>query len=193
MDLQEYINQLLSNVVANIPGIVLILVAVVSSLAKVKTTISAFSTQSKESEKNIVENTEKKIQELSIRTQKALDETIKRTNDMLEKAYQELESYKNQLVNLKLANQHVVKVNKLFIDNLITLLSKDKNLIYKGISQQIVNEINMTKEELAKYPDVLKENFDILKQALAEFYNLNGKEELDNLMEEVIKNETKEL
>lgn len=193
MNLQEYINQLLSNVVANIPGIVLILVAVASSLAKVRTTISAFSTQSKESEKNIVENTEKKIQELSTRTQKALDETIKRTNEMLEKAYQKLDNYENQLVNLKLANQHVVKVNKLFIDNLITLLSKDKNLIYKGISQQIVNEINMTKEELEKYPDVLKESNDILKQALAEFYNLNGKEELDNLMEEVIKNETKEL
>ena len=193
MNLQEYINQLLSNVVANIPGIVLILVAVASSLAKVRTTISAFSTQSKESEKNIVENTEKKIQELSTRTQKALDETIKRTNEMLEKAYQKLDNYENQLVNLKLANQHVVKVNKLFIDNLITLLSKDKNLIYKGISQQIVNEINMTKEELEKYPDVLKESNDILKQALAEFYNLNGKEELDNLMEEVVKNETKEL
>jgi uncharacterized protein YaaN involved in tellurite resistance len=97
----------------------------------------------------------------------------------------ELASYKVQLAtNIEQTNL-LARQNKIFMDVILELVAKDPIKVSQGITQAVSTKINLTKEELEKYPDILVKDTKVLESALQEAYKLMGKVSFEKLLKNI--------
>jgi vacuolar-type H+-ATPase subunit E/Vma4 len=120
---------------------------------------------------SILEASGTKIQTMLSESNEVLQQKVTGTLEAMEK---ELTTYKKQLSkNIEQTNL-LSQQNKLFMDVILELVAKDPNKVAQGIAQAVSTKVNLTKEELENYPEVLVKDYEVLKSAIKEVRAIIG-------------------
>ena len=175
----DLITGIVEELIAAIPQIVVVLTTVVYSLNAIKSKINSFPQIAEDTKKevganlnqtegkltNILETSGTKIQTMLSEANEVLQQKVTGTLESMES---ELALYKKQLSkNIEQTNL-LSQQNKLFMDVILQLIAKDPNKVAEGIAQAVSTKVNLTKEQLENYPEVLVKDYDVLKSAIKE-------------------------
>jgi vacuolar-type H+-ATPase subunit E/Vma4 len=183
----DLITNVVEELIAAIPQIVVVLTTVVYSLNAIKARVNSFPKIAEDTKKqvgdnlhqtegkltNILEKSGTKIQTMLSDANEVLQEKISGTLDSMEK---ELSTYKKQLISNIEQTNLLVKQNKVFMDVILELVAKDPKKVAEGVSQAVSSKVNLTKEQLEQYPQLLVKDLDVLKSAIAEVRKIVGEE-----------------
>ena len=84
------------------------------------------------------------------------------------------------------------KAFMVMLDLVSILVSKNPDLIRNGIAKIVVDKVNMEKQDLQKYPELISTDLDAFKVALLEQEKVIGKENLLAIIEQTLKVENYE-
>ena len=175
----DLITGIVEELIAAIPQIVVVLTTVLYSLNAIKSKVNSFPKIAEYTKKevganlnqtegkltNILETSGTKIQTMLSEANEVLQQKVTGTLESMEG---ELASYKKQLSkNIEQTNL-LSQQNKLFMDVILQLIAKDPNKVAEGIAQAVSTKVNLTKEQLENYPEVLVKDYDVLKSAIKE-------------------------
>ena len=68
---------------------------------------------------------------------------------------------------------------------MVEVLKQDPKMIEKGIYSNINKKVNMTKEELESYPNLLESDLELLKDTLIKTRSNIGEENFSKLLKEI--------
>ena len=192
MTIEAFLIQTLQQALSSIPELIVVITLIGSQLKTVKETTNMFpeiATKTKNEvvsvKKELTESFEKTTQEVKEIVSEAVHDIAKEVNEELSGMKDALVGYKEELLATKSQTNLLVKENKLFMDIITILLSGDPEKIRNGISQTILNQLNMTKEELENLPNDLVTNLPLLKDALKEILVVAGSQAIDVLLKEI--------
>lgn len=190
----EFLQDIITKIIASIPELVLVLSTVLSALKVVKKNTALFP-QELVSAKNVLTKAfQENKQDISNYLQDVAINLIDKVETSVETLKTEAESTLNNIQN-KISGfeeglirereqvNFLVKENKVLMDSLIEMLAKDPTKIKSGVSQVITNKLNLTKAELEKYPEQLSGgDLNLLEKALVEFEKVGGDKNLEKLL-----------
>jgi hypothetical protein len=97
----------------------------------------------------------------------------------------ELATYKGFLKENIDQTNLLARQNKLFMDVIIDLISKDPKKVSDGIAQAVSTKVNLSKEQLEQYPQLLVKDIKVLEGSLKEAMNIMGKEKFEQLLTKI--------
>jgi hypothetical protein len=207
MDGLELVSGTIEQLIAAIPQIVLVLTTLVYALRSIGNKVGTYPKIANETKSSVdlslagiktnldtslsaikakIEGILSVSQERFITTLEASNnETQNKISKTLATMETELTTYKNQLAtNIEQTNL-LSRQNKIFMDVILELVAKDPIKVSQGITQAVSTKINLTKEELEKYPEILVKDKKVLESALQEAYKLMGKVSFEKLLKNI--------
>lgn len=196
MDGLELVSGTIEQLIAAIPQIVLVLTTLVYSLRAISNKVGTFpkiATETKTGVDTSLSAIKAKIEGILSVSQERFIATLETVNlDMQKKVSatlttmeSELAAYKQQLAtNIEQTNL-LTRQNKIFMDVILELVAKDPLKVSQGITQAVSTKVNLTKQELEKYPELLVKDKKILESALQEAYKLMGKISFEEMLKKI--------
>ena len=185
MDGLELVTGTIEELIAAIPQIVIVLSTVLYSLKSIRNKVNTYPQIANETKTGVDTSLlaiKSKIEGILNVSQEKLAATLGATLTTMET---ELSSYRKQLsTNIEQTNL-LARQNKLFMDVILDLVAQDPKKVSLGITQAVSTKINLTKEELEKYPELLVKDKKVLESALKEAYKLMGKISFEKLLSEI--------
>jgi hypothetical protein len=207
MDGLELVSGTIEELIAAIPQIVLVLTTLVYTLRSISNKVGTYPKIANETKASVdlslsgiktnldtsLSAIKAKIEGiLSVSQEKFIttlesnnNETQNKISKTLTTMETELATYKAQLAtNIEQTNL-LSRQNKIFMDVILELVAKDPIKVSQGITQAVSTKINLTKEELEKYPEILVKDTKVLESALQEAYKLMGKVSFEKLLKNI--------
>lgn len=182
MNLAEFGMNVVENLVAAFPQLMVVGSTLVYSLKKIRTKTEEFPTILKNTKENLDVSFNNAKTDMKAIVEKTADVIGEKVNASLDGMQNELNTYKAMLEQNKDQTNALVKENKLFIDVILQFVAENPKLISDGITQVISLKSQLTKDELEQYPQVLINDLDKLSLALQEVKKVSGEKELDKLL-----------
>lgn len=182
MNLAEFGMNVVENLVAAFPQLMVVGSTLVYSLKKIRTKTEEFPTILKSTKENLDVSFNNAKTDMKAIVEKTADVIGEKVNASLDGMQNELNTYKAMLEQNKDQTNALVKENKLFIDVILQFVAENPKLISDGITQVISLKSQLTKDELEQYPQVLINDLDKLSLALQEVKKVSGEKELDKLL-----------
>ncbi len=203
MDFNELLTRFIENVVANIPQLVATLGIIIFNLQQMKKKVATFPAIAKNTQDKLkidFDETSKVLQKAFESSAKDLKEVVQiEVKGFVDKVSTEMTNIKDEMhsfqESIDLTKDQfnlLTKENKLFMDIIATLLGQDVAKIKSGISAQIINKLNLTKQELEKYPETLMTNMEFLEKTLKEILVVTDGAKLNELLRGLGYEKTKE-
>lgn len=192
----DLITGIVEELIAAIPQIVVVLTTVVYSLNAIKAKVNTFpkiATETKQEVDNKISASNAKMTNILEETKRNVITTLEETSANIERQIgatlvgmeEELAAYKSKLSqNIEQTNL-LAQQNKLFMDIILDLVAKDPKKVSEGVTQSISTKINLTKEQLENYPEVLVKDLDVLKSALKEAKLVLSEKSFEEVLKEV--------
>lgn len=192
MDWSNFGKSILENIIANIPQIVLTLNVLLINIAKMKNQIITFKEQVVSSEDKITKEITIKVDNVLDYTTEKIDKTIVRVDYSLEKIETKVDGFDERIASVEQIQNQNQKAFMVMLDLVSILVSKNPDLIKNGIAKIVVDKVNMEKQDLQKYPELISTDLDAFKLALLEQEKVIGKENLLAIIEQTLKVENYE-
>lgn len=203
MDFNGLLTRFIENVVANIPQLVATLGIIIFNLQQMKKKVATFPAIAKNTQDKLkidFDETSKVLQKAFESSAKDLKEVVQiEVKGFVDKVSTEMTNIKDEMhsfqESIDLTKDQfnlLTKENKLFMDIIATLLGQDVAKIKSGISAQIINKLNLTKQELEKYPETLMTNMEFLEKTLKEILVVTDGAKLNELLRGLGYEKTKE-
>lgn len=186
MDLKEFGMAILQYFIANIPTLVAILFYLVSKFKEINSEVETFGFKVNTTENNIVDKIDKKVNNILDVVDKRFETTIDKVDKTLENTLNKVDSFANELHTQKIQIENLFKTNKVSLEIIGLLIGKDEKLVESGVASIIVNKLNLTKEELEKYPELVSNDKDLLEKVIREQYAMLGKENFEEIILRVV-------
>jgi len=207
MDGLELVTGTIEELIAAIPQIVIVLTTILYSLNAIKSRVNVYPKIATETKTGVdtslseiktgidtsLSAIKAKIEGIISVSQEKFIATLETVNVEMQKKVgatlttmeSELAAYKQQLAtNIEQTNL-LTRQNKIFMDVILELVAKDPLKVSQGITQSVSTKINLTKEELEKYPELLVKDKKILESALQEAYKLMGKISFEEMLKKI--------
>ncbi len=192
MDWSNFGKSILENIIANIPQIVLTLNVLLINIAKMKNQIITFKEQVVSSEDKITKEITIKVDNVLDYATEKIDKTIVRVDYSLEKIETKVDGFDERIASVEQMQNQNQKAFMVMLDLVSILVSKNPDLIKNGIAKIVVDKVNMEKQDLQKYPELISTDLDAFKLALLEQEKVIGKENLLAIIEQTLKVENYE-
>ena len=192
MDWSNFGKSILENIIANIPQIVLTLNVLLINIAKMKNQIITFKEQVVSSEDKITKEITIKVDNVLDYATEKIDKTIVRVDYSLEKIETKVDGFDERIASVEQMQNQNQKAFMVMLDLVSILVSKNPDLIKNGIAKIVVDKVNMEKQDLQKYPELISIDLDAFKVALLEQEKVIGKENLLAIIEQTLKVENYE-
>lgn len=192
MDWSNFGKSILENIIANIPQIVLTLNVLLINIAKMKNQIITFKEQVVSSEDKITKEITIKVDNVLDYATEKIDKTIVRVDYSLEKIETKVDGFDERIASVEQMQNQNQKAFMVMLDLVSILVSKNPDLIKNGIAKIVVDKVNMEKQNLQKYPELISTDLDAFKVALLEQEKVIGKENLLAIIEQTLKVENYE-
>jgi len=192
MDWSNFGKSILENIIANIPQIVLTLNVLLINIAKMKNQIITFKEQVVSSEDKITKEITIKVDNVLDYATEKIDKTIVRVDYSLEKIETKVDGFDERIASVEQMQNQNQKAFMVMLDLVSILVSKNPDLIKNGIAKIVVDKVNMEKQDLQKYPELISTDLDAFKVALLEQEKVIGKENLLAIIEQTLKVENYE-
>lgn len=192
MDWSNFGKSILENIIASIPQIVLTLNVLLINIAKMKNQIITFKEQVVSSEDKITKEITIKVDNVLDYTTEKIDKTIVRVDYSLEKIETKVDGFDERIASVEQMQNQNQKAFMVMLDLVSILVSKNPDLIRNGIAKIVVDKVNMEKQDLQKYPELISTDLDAFKVALLEQEKVIGKENLLAIIEQTLKVENYE-
>lgn len=187
MDWSNFGKSILENIIANIPQIVLTLNVLLINIAKMKNQIITFKEQVVSSEDKITKEITIKVDNVLDYVTEKIDKTIVRVDYSLEKIETKVDGFDERIASVEQMQNQNQKAFMVMLDLVSILVSKNPDLIRNGIAKIVVDKVNMEKQDLQKYPELISTDLDAFKVALLEQEKVIGKENLLAIIEQTLK------
>ena len=207
MDGLELVTGTIEELIAAIPQIVIVLTTILYSLNAIKSRVNVYPKIATETKTGVdtslseiktgidtsLSAIKAKIEGIISVSQEKFIATLETVNVEMQKKVgatlttmeSELAAYKQQLAtNIEQTNL-LTRQNKIFMDVILELVAKDPLKVSQGITQSVSTKINLTKQELEKYPELLVKDKKILESALQEAYKLMGKISFEEMLKKI--------
>lgn len=193
MDYNEFLTNLIENIIASVPQLVAVISMVIFYLNKLKKQAEEFPNQLTLVKENLVTN----FKETKLMVQDMLAESRKTINSLVEEAttqlreqvtdvmgsmQEELKYYRETLQSVKGQSNLLVKENKAMFDLVIQLVAKNPELVKRGLASTITDSLTLTKEELKNYSVQMIDSLPLLETVLKEALVNYTQEEIDGIM-----------
>jgi len=197
----------IEELIAAVPQIVIVLTTIVYSLNAIKSRVGVYPKIASDTKSEVNNNlvgmkgklegilnvSQEKINQLLVDSKEGLFKLVNQANQDAQKQLKqtlasvevELATYKNQLITTIEQTNLLARQNKLFMDIILDLIAKDPKKISAGITQAVSTKVNLTKEELEKYPQVLVKDIKVLESALKETLALVGKDAFEKILKDI--------
>jgi len=192
MDWSNFGKSILENIIANIPQIVLTLNVLLINIAKMKNQIITFKEQVVSSEDKITKEITIKVDNVLDYATEKIDKTIVRVDYSLEKIETKVDGFDERIASVEQMQNQNQKAFMVMLDLVSILVGKNPDLIRNGIAKIVVDKVNMEKQDLQKYPELISTDLDAFKVALLEQEKVIGKENLLAIIEQTLKVENYE-
>lgn len=192
MDWSNFGKSILENIIASIPQIVLTLNVLLINIAKMKNQIITFKEQVVSSEDKITKEITIKVDNVLDYATEKIDKTIVRVDYSLEKIETKVDGFDERIASVEQMQNQNQKAFMVMLDLVSILVSKNPDLIRNGIAKIVVDKVNMEKQDLQKYPELISTDLDAFKVALLEQEKVIGKENLLAIIEQTLKVENYE-
>lgn len=192
MDWNNFGKSILENIIANIPQLVLTLNVLLINIAKIKNQVKVFKGQVETTEENLTKQINVEVRTLLAHTDKRIDTSLEKFNVSLSVFNEKTEDLDNRIHNVETSQEQVLKEFMVMLDLISILVSKNPDLIKNGIAKIVVDKVNMKKQDLQKYPELISTDLDAFKLALLEQEKVIGKENLLAIIEQTLKVENYE-
>ncbi len=192
MDWSNFGKSILENIIANIPQIVLTLNVLLINIAKMKNQIITFKEQVVSSEDKITKEITIKVDNVLDYATEKIDKTIVRVDYSLEKIETKVDGFDERIASVEQMQNQNQKAFMVMLDLVSILVSKNPDLIKNGIAKIVVDKVNMEKQDLQKYPELISTDLDAFKVALLEQEKVIGKENLLAIIQQTLKVENYE-
>ena len=192
MDWSNFGKSILENIIANIPQIVLTLNVLLINIAKMKNQIITFKEQVVSSEDKITKEITIKVDNVLDYATEKIDKTIVRVDYSLEKIETKVDGFDERIASVEQMQNQNQKAFMVMLDLVSILVSKNPDLIRNGIAKIVVDKVNMEKQDLQKYPELISTDLNAFKVALLEQEKVIGKENLLAIIEQTLKVENYE-
>lgn len=196
MDYNEFLTNLIENLIASVPQLVAVISMVMYSLNKLKKQTAEFPNQLSDVKENLVTD----FKETKLMVQDMLAESKRTINGLVEEAttqlreqvtdvmggmQEELKYYRETLQSVKGQSNLLVKENKAMFDLVIQLVAKNPEFVKKGLASTITNSLTLTQEELKNYSVQMIDSLPLLETVLKEALVNYTQEEIDGIMERI--------
>lgn len=182
MDAKQFGLSVLEYFIANIPTILIMTISMISNFKNIKKEVSMFDSKVLRTENNVVEKVETKVNDLTKMVENRLEKTIDKVDITLEKIGGTVDTFASKISFLENKVEHLFKTNKVAFDLISILISGNGDLVENGIASLIINKMNLTKEELEKYPNLLATDKEVFANAMKEQYVILGKENFEKFI-----------
>ena len=200
MNLEEFGINILQYLLASVPQLTVILSTIIFTLNKVKANTAAFpnkiaetktvlTASFDEAKNNFVEIYKNAKTDMEDIVKNTVDEIKKNVNNTLtdmgaelSKYKDELSEYKGNIQNLGSQVNLLVKENKCYLDVIEAMIAKDGEKIRDGVASIVATKLNMTREELERYPEKLVSDIPVLQNAIKEIIAVTGQDNFDKIM-----------
>ncbi len=187
------ITGVVEEIIAAIPQIVVVLTTVVYSLNAIKQKVNTFPVRIEDTKASLNKSFDQVKQNLSSsfeQTKKDLllttDEVTKKIQASVEASLvsmgKELQGYKQQLQSESDQVNLLVRQNKVFIELLTSLATKEPSKLKEDVSKIISQRSILSKQELENYPSLLIKELPMLEKALKEAYVVLGESKLKEIL-----------
>lgn len=178
----DLITGVVEEIIAAIPQIVVVLTTVVYSLNAIKQKVNTFPLKMEETKKNLNTSFEQTKKDLLLTT----DEVTKKIQASVEASLvsmgKELQGYKQQLQSESDQVNLLVRQNKVFIELLTSLATKEPSKLKEDVSKIIAQRSILSKQELENYPTLLVKELPMFEKALKEAYLVLGESKLKEIL-----------
>ena len=196
MDYNEFLTNLIENLIASVPQLVAVISLILFNLNKLKKKTEEFPNQLSIVKEKLVTD----FKETKIMVQDMLAESKKTINGLVEEAttqlreevtdvmgsmQEELKYYRETLQSVKGQSNLLVKENKAMFDLVIQLVAKNPEFVKKGLASTITNSLTLTQEELKNYSVQMIDSLPLLETVLKEALVNYTQEEIDGIMERI--------
>lgn len=185
MDFKMLLEKIIELFVALVPAITFMIAVFNNKQRQINSTLVSMdesnSSRSKKLEKDIVT----KFDKITNDNANFVDKTIVKVDNFLEEANDTLNVYYEKIDNLSGQVAMSININKTFMDMMVEVLKQDPKMIEKGIYSNINKKVNMTKEELESYPNLLENDLELLKDTLIKTRSNIGEENFSKLLKEI--------
>lgn len=185
MDFKMLLEKIIELFVALVPAITFMIASFNRKQKQINSTLVSMdesnSSRSKKLEKDIVT----KFDKITNDNANFVDKTIVKVDNFLEEANDTLNVYYEKIDNLSGQVAMSININKTFMDMMVEVLKQDPKMIEKGIYSNINKKVNMTKEELESYPNLLESDLELLKDTLIKTRSNIGEENFSKLLKEI--------
>jgi len=192
MDWSNFGKSILENIIASIPQIVLTLNVLLINIAKMKNQIITFKEQVVSSEDKITKEITIKVDNVLDYATEKIDKTIVRVDYSLEKIETKVDGFDERIASVEQMQNQNQKAFMVMLDLVSILVGKNPDLIRNGIAKIVVDKVNMEKQDLQKYPELISTDLDAFKVALLEQEKVIGKENLLAIIGQTLKVENYE-
>lgn len=187
MDAKQFGLSILEYFIANIPTILVMVMSMINNFKKIKSQVSLFDLKVLKTENNVVEKVETKVNDLTKMVENRLEKTVDKVDITLEKIGKTVDTFANKISFLENKVEHLFKTNKAAFDLISVLISGNDDLVENGIASLIINKMNLTKEELESYPELIATDKVAFANAMKEQYIILGKENFKKLLMDTLK------
>lgn len=178
----DLITGVVEEIIAAIPQIVVVLTTVVYSLNAIKQRVNTFPLKMEETKKTLSTSFEQTKKDLLLTT----DEVTKKIQASVEASLvsmgKELQGYKQQLQSESDQVNLLVRQNKVFVELLTALATKEPSKLKEDVSKIISQRSILSKQELENYPSLLIKELPMLEKALKEAYVVLGESKLKEIL-----------
>ena len=196
MDYNEFLTNLIENLIASVPQLVAVISLILFNLNKLKKKTEEFPNQLSVVKEKLVTD----FKETKIMVEDMLAESRKTINGLVEEAttqlreevtdvmgsmQEELKYYRETLQSVKGQSNLLVKENKAMFDLVIQLVAKNPEFVKKGLASTITNSLTLTQEELKNYSVQMIDSLPLLETVLKEALVNYTQEEIDGIMERI--------
>lgn len=189
----DLITGVVEEIIAAIPQIVVVLTTVVYSLNAIKQKVNTFPMRIEDTKASLNKSFDQVKENLSTsfeQTKKDLllttDEVTKKIQASVEASLvsmgKELQGYKQQLQSESDQVNLLVRQNKVFVELLTALATKEPSKLKEDVSKIISQRSILSKQELENYPSLLIKELPMLEKALKEAYVVLGESKLKEIL-----------
>ncbi|MDA3932053.1 MAG: hypothetical protein PF513_04880 [Tenericutes bacterium] len=189
MGFEEYIQNIIENFFGSLPETVVLILAILYYLKNIKKTTQEFP----EEVRILQSDFKTSFRDTRLATEKItkdfVNELKSNVNDTLFAMKEELSEYKNllgeysgEIKSLKEQQNLIVQQNMAYVKSIYALLSKDKEFVRKGITNEVNTQLRKMVEETEKNPDKLILNPRFFEDTFKKVIDLLGETEFANLL-----------
>jgi len=182
MDITQLLNGVIENLVAGFPELVLVITTVTYSLKSIKTKTAMFPEMLNATKAELKSGYDKTKDNMVNLLHQNLTQIEGQIKQELISMAGNLKNYEQELVRQQQQSNLLVQQNKLFMDIITDFVKASPELVQSGVAQALSTKVNLTKEELEQYPQLLVNDLELLTKSLADAAVVIGQQKFDELI-----------